>query len=181
MPDVQNQNGKIDWIPVTCLALALVAVAIIYFSAGGDPMDRLKILTGYVALILVFFYGLMVLIRLARNQINLNALLNEADGTASMSRFQLLVFTFIIGLSIFLMVVASKPPKFPVIPKEILTLLGISATTYVASKGIQFSRPDGLLKQEDRQKGSPAPTTPAPTTPASTTPAPTTPVPPAQG
>src|SRR5260370_14303058 len=145
MPD--NQNGKRDWIMIVCLALALGAVMVIYFTAGGGPMDRLMVLTGYLILILVFFYGLMVLRGMANGTIKLDSLLNEADGTASMSRFQLLIFTFIIGLSIFLMVVAVKPPKFPVIPKEILTLLGISATTYVASKGIQFSRPEGLQKK----------------------------------
>ena len=57
---------------------------------------------------------------------------------ASMSRFQLLIFTLVIALSLFLVVVSNM--KFPdTIPPEILTLLGISASTYAVSKGIQSS------------------------------------------
>jgi len=58
-----------------------------------------------------------------------------------MSRFQLLIFTFVIAFSIFLMIVSSKPMRFPNVPAEILTLLGISASTYAVSKGIQASNP----------------------------------------
>lgn len=61
---------------------------------------------------------------------------------ASMSRFQLLVFTFVIAISLFLIVVNSKD-KFPDIPTNVLLLLGISATTYGVSKGIQASSTPG--------------------------------------
>jgi hypothetical protein len=54
-----------------------------------------------------------------------------------MSRFQLLIFTFVIALSIVIMVVSANPPHFPTIPNEVLILLGISASTYAVSKGIQ--------------------------------------------
>jgi hypothetical protein len=43
-------------------------------------------------------------------------------------------------MSLFYLVVANTPPKYPVIPKEILALLGISGGSYVLSKGIQNSR-----------------------------------------
>ena len=36
-------------------------------------------------------------------------------------------------------------PKFPDIPSGVLTLLGISASTYAVGKGISYSQPD-LLK-----------------------------------
>jgi hypothetical protein len=52
-----------------------------------------------------------------------------------MSRFQLLIFTFVIALSLFLVVTTKG--EFPPIPTEVLMLLGISATTYGVSKGIQ--------------------------------------------
>ena len=43
-----------------------------------------------------------------------------------------------ISLSLFLMVVSSKDSmSFPKIPAEILTLLGISASTYGAGKALQ--------------------------------------------
>ena len=73
--------------------------------------------------------------------IDVNLLLSESGGGASMSRFQLLIFTFVIALSFFLLVINSA--KFPDIPGGVLTLLGISATTYGVSKGIQAS--GGLL------------------------------------
>jgi hypothetical protein len=60
-----------------------------------------------------------------------------------MSRFQLLVFTFVIALSLFLMVVAQNGTKFPEIPANVLTLLGISASTYAVSKGIQAGSKNG--------------------------------------
>jgi hypothetical protein len=76
-----------------------------------------------------------------------------------MSRFQLLIFTFVIALSFFLVVIghgsadAKDPnchscPAFPTqVPGSVLALLGISASSYLVSKGIQFSSPQGV---EDR-------------------------------
>jgi hypothetical protein len=44
----------------------------------------------------------MLLVKMWTNQINLSTLLDEANGDASMSRFQLLVFTLLIAVGIFL-------------------------------------------------------------------------------
>jgi hypothetical protein len=135
---------EIKWAPIVCLILALVAVAVLYFK-GGDPMDHLKIVAGYTLLLLVFFYGLMVLIAIARNEINLKYLVSDNDtGRASMARFQLLIFTFVIALSLFMIIVSNssngnKKLEFPAIPNQVLTLLGISATTYAVGKHIQAS------------------------------------------
>lgn len=146
--DDPKERTWLNWIPLicfgACLALALVAVALVY-SARGAALDKLTILVGYTTLLLLFFFGLMVLFEMARGRIDLALLLSEpgADGKgsgASMSRFQLLIFTFVIALSLFLITVSAK--KFPSIPTEVLTLLGISASTYAVSKGIQASRPD---------------------------------------
>src|SRR5689334_22807423 len=126
---------KESWIPLACLGLALVAVGLVYFS-GGDPMDHLRVITGYTVLLLVFFYGLMVLIAIARGDIDLKFLVSDNDtGHASMARFQLLVFTFVIALSLFLIIVGNKKKlEFPAIPNQVLTLLGISASTYAVGK-----------------------------------------------
>jgi len=48
-----------------------------------------------------------------------------------------MIFTFVIALSFFLIVICEC--KFPEVPTEVLALLGISATTYGVSKGIQAS------------------------------------------
>ena len=70
-------------------------------------------------------------------KIDISKLLTEDGGGASMSRFQLLIFTFVIALSFFLIVVCDC--KFPEIPANVLALPGISTPTYGASKGIQAS------------------------------------------
>jgi hypothetical protein len=104
-------------------------------------MTKLKVITGYTALVLVFVLGVAVLFEIAIGRMDLSQLLSEIGGGASMSRFQLLIFTFVIGLSFFLIVAESG--KFPAVPPEVLTLLGISARTYAISKGIAASaRPD---------------------------------------
>jgi hypothetical protein len=134
-----------------CVALTLVALVLVYRCENCTPQVRLTLLVGYGTLILVFFFGLLVLLEIAAGRIDLAHLLSEAGpdgktGQASLSRFQLLIFTFVIAFSLFLITVANN--KFPPIPTEILTLLGISASTYAVSKGIQASStsptgPDG--------------------------------------
>lgn len=138
MPDA-NETPKLErFLPIVLLAIAVGVGLILYFK-GGSPVDNLKILTGYVTLIIVFGLGLLVLYQIAMGKIDLSFLLAESDGHASMSRLQLLIFTFVIGLSIVMMVISTNPPKFPAIPNEVLILLGISASTYAVSKGIQKS------------------------------------------
>ena len=166
MDEATQRPTPSNWIPLICLALALAAVAIVYFSVAGDPLYRLTVIVGYVMLILLFFIGLMVLIAMATGKIDLSLLLNESGGGASMSRFQLLIFTFLIAFSLFLMIVSSKPMRFPAIPSEVLMLLGISASTYAVSKGIQSSTPS-MTKRGSGQTTTTVTTPPA--TPATTT------------
>lgn len=129
------------WIPALSLVLTVLVGAILY-AKGGDAVENLKLLAGYTILILIFFYGLMVLFAMADGTINLKHLVSEQDGTASMARFQLLIFTFVIGLTFLLIVIGSTPPRFPSVPKEVLILLGISASTYGAGKAIQSTMDD---------------------------------------
>jgi hypothetical protein len=102
----------------------------------GEPRTMQAIL-GYVLVILMFGMGVVILWKIAVGTIDISALLEEHGGGASMSRFQLLIFTFVIALSLFLLVTDGK--NFPEVPAGVLTLLGISATTYGVSKGIQAS------------------------------------------
>jgi hypothetical protein len=136
MSEPNNNANTEKWVPVAMLILAIGVGLILYFK-GGDPTANLRILAGYVALIMVFAFGLLTLYAVATGKIDLTYLVSEKDGQASMSRFQLLIFTFVIALSIVLMVVSSPTPKFPAIPNEVLILLGLSASTYAVSKGIQ--------------------------------------------
>jgi hypothetical protein len=45
---------------------------------------------------------------------------------------------------LFLVIVSTSPPSFPTIPGTVLSLLGISGSSYLVSKGIQFSDPAGI-------------------------------------
>ena len=103
-------------------------------------------LAAWVALGFLAVMGLAILFYVFTGRIDLSGLISEPTGDASMSRFQLLVFTFVIAASLFLIIASATPsPKFPdVIPNGILVLLGISSSSYLVSKAIQHSSPEGL-------------------------------------
>jgi len=140
MADADEQSKK-DWkayiYPVlkNSLIWVLVVGAIVMVFLPGDHMGRLTLAIGFGLMVLIFLYGLMILLEIANGKIDLSLLLSESTGGASMSRFQLLIFTFVIALSFFLLVANSK--QFPNVPPDVLALLGISASTYAVSKGIQ--------------------------------------------
>lgn len=122
---------------------AVIVAFIIAVFVKGEPSQKVVYAVEYAGLVIVFLFGFMILAGIASGKIDISKILEEkgSDG-ASMSRFQLLIFTFVIALSLFLIVVSKGafPDK---IPPEILTLLGISASTYAVSKGIQTSAGNG--------------------------------------
>jgi len=101
--------------------------------------ERLTLIVGYAATTLIAGYALVILVWIASGKLNISRLISEADGAASLSRFQFLIFTFIIGFSLLLVILggADGPAFPPHIPVGIFALLGISAGSYVVSKGIQ--------------------------------------------
>lgn len=107
-------------------------------------METLTLVAGYIICVFIGILGVFILWRIADGSIDLSRLISEPNGDASLSRFQFLVFTFVIALSLFLVIVASKPIGFPAIPGTVLSLLGISGSSYLISKGIQFSDPAGI-------------------------------------
>jgi len=120
-------------------------------------MSSLELLLGYMVCGVIGLFALAILWRIATGDINLDLLISEKTGEASMSRFQLLIFTFVIGLSFFLIVVSktkifentpvagntSVPAgsSLPDVPGGVLGLLGISASSYTVSKAIQANMP----------------------------------------
>lgn len=136
-------------------ALTIVISFVIALWVPGSPSEKLKLAIEYALVILLFLFALLVLVAIASGKIDISELLSESGGGASMSRFQLLIFTFVIGLSFFLIVVCEC--KFPDVPANVLALLGISATTYGVSKGIQASSDQGL--QPKGSKGTTKPPT----------------------
>lgn len=126
------------------LAMVLVTLAIVCGIAiwvKGDPILKLRLAITYGLLVLIFLFGFVVLAAIASGKIDITELLEEETGGASTSRFQLLIFTFVIGLSFVLVVAYSS--KLPDVPTNVLALLGVSATTYGVSKGIQAGAKNG--------------------------------------
>ena len=117
-------------------------------------VNTLGLVIGWILTAFVGLLALMILVKIWKGDIDLNYIISDENGWASLSRFQFLVFTFVVAMSLFYLVVANTPPKYPVIPKEILALLGISGGSYVLSKGIQNSRDVSMtdLGQPPEQK-----------------------------
>jgi len=99
---------------------------------------------GFVLCLFIGLLGLTILYLIWTRKIDLSELLSEANGDASMSRFQLLIFTFVIAIALFEIVETSM--RFPDIPQGVLVLLGISASTYAVGKGISYSQPQVMMQ-----------------------------------
>jgi len=99
---------------------------------------------GFVLCLFIGLLALTILYLIWTRKINLSQLLSEANGDASMSRFQLLIFTFVIAIALFEIVETSM--RFPDIPQGVLVLLGISASTYAVGKGISYSQPQVMMQ-----------------------------------
>jgi amino acid transporter len=129
---------------VASVVLTVIFAFVIAIWVPGEPAMKVRLAISYGGLVLIFLFGFMILAGIASGKIDISQVLAEKDPdnpgahSASMSRFQLMIFTFVIAISFFLIV--ANTGDFPEkIPPEVLTLLGISATTYGVSKGIQAS------------------------------------------
>jgi len=144
-------------ISLVLTVLTAFIIAIWVPTPDHDPMKKVQLALAYGMLVLLFLFGFLILAGIASGKIDISKLLTEDGGGASMSRFQLLIFTFVIALSFFLIVICEC--KFPDVPGNVLALLGISATTYGVSKGIQAS---SGLKGKDPTATSSGDKTPTP-------------------
>jgi hypothetical protein len=102
-------------------------------------MGTLVLVMGWIIAILIGFLGLIVAWKILIGKIDLQYLISEDNGHASISRFQFLIFTFVIAGGLLLMII-NKLEFPPSIPGSVLALLGISSGSYVAAKGIQTSK-----------------------------------------
>lgn len=103
-----------------------------------DPQFHLLALVmGWTVTVLIAAFALAIIYKMLKGDINLMYLISGADGDASLSRFQFLLFTFVIALGLFLIILSTTPaPQFPEIKGGILALLGISGGSYVTSKAV---------------------------------------------
>jgi len=103
-------------------------------------------LTGLAILIATAFMGFVcfeVVHRMWTGKIDLSHLVAEDNGQTSFSRFQMLLFTFVIA-SIYLVYAlyalsanSGSTAMLPEIPNGVLGLIGISGGSYISSKLIQ--------------------------------------------
>ncbi|WP_193200800.1 peptidoglycan-binding domain-containing protein [Nostoc sp. MG11] len=118
-------------------------------------MLNLALLIGWLLAIFIGALELIIVFFIVTSRINIANIISDENGDASMSRFQFLIFTFVVAMSLFYLIIKSQPPQFPVITPEVLALLGISGASYVISKAIQANRDTQLLKTK-AQKASAA-------------------------
>ena len=106
---------------------------------------------------IILLFALLILWKIYNGDIKIDGLLTEApppgtrieDAKASLSRFQFLIFTFVVaGLFLLLSVEAGT---FVNIPENVLYLLGISGGSYVVSKAVGPSKPDKPDKPDDKK------------------------------
>ncbi len=104
---------------------------------------NLALFIGWIVAALVGAFALVIIYKMLKGDIDLKFLIAGDDGDASLSRFQFLIFTFVIALSLFLIIInRTGGPGFPdSIPGGILALLGISGGSYVVSKGVDANAP----------------------------------------
>ena len=145
MPKMHNFLGV-----VATAAALLVFSLIVYWLTGCGGITQLA---GAVVVVFLGAAGAIVLAKMLWDQIDLRYLVSEDNGNASLSRFQFLIFTFVIAASYFLVVIwglttgggnvlqvgADNVLTLPSIPAGVLGLIGISGGSYVISKGIQKS------------------------------------------
>ncbi len=122
----------------------------------GDP-DNVKLFIQWSIAFFIPLIELTILGLIWRGKINLQFLVSEDNGMASLSRFQFLIFTFVVVGTFVVMQFDSMKENHDwiQIPSGVLGLMGISGGSYVVAKGIQeSSKPaeekPSEAKQEDR-------------------------------
>jgi len=97
---------------------------------------NLAFIIAIVVTVIILAIGLVIAWKMLTDKIDITSLLQEPDSNkASISRFQFLLFAFVIaGL---LLMLSIESGAFVEVPQSVLILLGISGGGYVASKTIQ--------------------------------------------
>jgi hypothetical protein len=138
----QASPGDRDVKAVGDNALELAAGRLTYVAPEtSSRLPRVAIVVTWIAGLVVAGFAVVVIALILLGRISLDGLLNDENGKPSLARFQFLVFTFVIALGLFIIVLNSTPPGFPAeIPNGILILLGLSGSGFLVSKGIDAFR-----------------------------------------
>lgn len=105
-------------------------------TSPENVSNILSLATGTLALVIAALLGGVVIWRIYTDKIDLKDLIGDKDGCASMSRFQLLLFSFVVAFAFLFIVTKPDASGFPDIPGSVLTLLGISGSSYLVGKSI---------------------------------------------
>lgn len=142
--------------------LVLVIVAAFFIAIGyAVSTDVIQVhdiaIIGFVAFgSIVVLFAAAVLYKIGNGQLPLEGIISEPeDGPhhqgkpkASLSRFQFLIFTFVVaGLFLMLSIEAGRMVD---IPTNVLVLIGLSGTGFLAGKAI--SKPDAETPKKDKDK-----------------------------
>ena len=87
------------------------------------------VIAGFIALLQA-----LIVWKMMNNEINLKFLIADANGDASLSRFQFMLFTFVIAGGVIYLTVQGE--GFPKLDHGVLVLLGISSASYALGKGL---------------------------------------------
>ena len=99
----------------------------------------LTILFG-VATFLTAALAVIIVVWIIRGIIDLKFLIADEAGDASISRLQLLIFTFVVAVGLIKMLAGLEAKgSFPDLPNSILVLLGVSGSTYAIGKAVNSS------------------------------------------
>src|SRR5262245_34978846 len=109
-----------------------------------SPLNILTLVAGWIICLFVGGLGLTFLVKIWTVNIDISLLISEVNGDASMSSFHVLVFLIVFALSLLLVIVVSNRLKFPAIPGTVLSLIGISGSSYLFSKAIQLTNLAGI-------------------------------------
>jgi hypothetical protein len=144
-----------DWVRTTLIAAAIFFLLPLTWIAVVSKDKSLIDIFALVVAVIIAAFASIVLAKIITNDIDIRYLISEDNGNASLSRFQFLLFTFVIAASYFLFVAGvvakvdfsqllkdGKPIPLPDIPPTVLGLIGISGASYVVAKGIQKSAGD---------------------------------------
>ncbi len=105
-------------------------------------------LIGFAVLLFILLgFAAIVFLKILTGTIPLDGLIAELDGRkASLSRFQFLIFTFLVaGLFLLLTI---ELGGFVNIPPDVLGLLGISGGSYVVSKAVGSQQTQKKIQAE---------------------------------
>jgi len=113
-------------------------------------MQLLALIAGYTIVGFVGLLGLAVVWKVWSGKIDLGFLISEkgsAESPASLSRFQFLIFTFVVAMCLLVLTIDSG--EFPKLDPNILGLMGISGGSYLISKSIPRSKGSSAVKTEE--------------------------------